>query len=244
MNEPHIHPTSSSLARAAADLFVRLCDRALATQGRFVVALAGGSTPREAYQLLATEEYASEIDWSYVYIFWGDERCVPADHAESNHHMAREALLNHIPIPVSNIYRIPGELAPQQAADAYEHTLRDFFKRRVGSTQARFDLVLLGLGADAHTASLFPWSPAVHERTRWAMAVAHPQTGQARITLTPPALNAGATVAFLVSGEDKAAAVKRVLTEPPQPDVLPAQIIQPEHGQLLWLLDNAAASQL
>jgi 6-phosphogluconolactonase len=178
------------------------------------------------------------VDWARVHVFWGDERCVPPDHPESNYRLAREALLDHVPLPPANVHRIPTEQEPVQAAADYEQTLRRFFGP--GSVP-RFDLVLLGLGTDGHTASLFPGTPAVHEYERWVVAHYVSSLPAWRVTLTPAVLNAADQVTFLVAGEEKAGALKQVLAGPYQPDVLPAQVVRPAGGSLLWLVDDAAA---
>src|SRR5215216_901954 len=187
-----IYPDAQSLTRAAAQRFISAAEAAITTRGRFIVALSGGTTPRTLYRLLSSEEFLSLIDWTKVYVFWGDERAVPPDHIDSCYHMARETLLNYVPIPMSNIYRIPAELDPIQAAEVYETKLRDFFDKRWESTtpRARFDLVLLGMGADGHTASMFPHTPALDETERWVVAQYVDKMEMWRITLTAEALNA------------------------------------------------------
>jgi 6-phosphogluconolactonase len=251
LKEVEICPDATSLARAAADYFVTLASEAIATQGRFAVALAGGSTPKVTYALLATDAISERVDWSHVHIFWGDERCVPPDHPDSNYRMAREAWLDHVPLPAGNVHRMRGELEPGQAASEYEETLRVFFslssEEGTGNDTlpvARFDLVLLGMGDDAHTASLFPGTAAIDEQTRWVMAHLVEKLHTWRITLTPAAINAAANVIFVVSGSGKAGRLQRVLTGPYQPDVLPAQIVKPDNGRLRWLVDSAAAALL
>jgi 6-phosphogluconolactonase len=241
MADLQIVTTPAELARAAAAHIVALAEEATAAQGRFAIALSGGSTPRTTYTLLATDEFASRVDWSGFVVFWGDERCVPPDHPESDYRMAREALLDHVPIPSANIHRIHAELDPAQAADDYEQTLRAFF---AGQDTARFDLILLGMGEDGHTASLFPGGQALNEHTRWVAANYVDSLATWRITLTPPVLNAAANVTFLVAGQNKAETLRRVINGPYQPDTLPAQIINPSSGRLMWLVDDAAASLL
>jgi len=204
--------------------------------------LAGGSTPRLTYELLTDARYKRIIDWNNVHVFWSDERCVPPNHQDSNYHMAKTALLDQVDIPATRIHRIQSEIDPQTAAERYERELRDYFEGRLGIARARFDLLLLGLGADGHTASLFPGTPAVRETKRWTAAQRIDKLGAWRITLTPPAINAAKTIMFLVTGNDKAEAVQKVLTAPFQPDDLPAQIVKPEDGNVIWMLDNAAAA--
>jgi 6-phosphogluconolactonase len=228
---------AQELAHGAAEHFYTCATSAIAKTGRFTVALTGGSTPREIYQLMARPEYASRIDWSGVHVFWGDERCVGPDDPESNYGMARDALLAHVPIPDANVHRMRGEEEPPQAAAEYEQILRN----EVGE---RFDLVLLGMGSNTHIASLFPHSAGLHEQKRWVIAPYVEEVSMWRITVTPPVINRAARVTFLVAGSEKAEAVKRVLEGSHDPDAVPAQIVAPQNGELLWLLDQAAASRL
>lgn len=222
------YTTNDDLIHDAAAYIVRAARDSIADHGRFTWALSGGSTPRALYALLA-EQDAAQIDWSRVHVFWGDERTVPPDHADSNYRMAQEALLSRVSIPAAQIHRIQGELPPEQAADAYESLLRREFGQ-----DGRFDLVLLGMGDDGHTASLFPHTKALHERERWVVANEVPQLTTWRITLTYPAINAAARVAFLVSGAGKAARLRDVLEGTPNPDALPSQGVQPTNGELIW----------
>jgi 6-phosphogluconolactonase len=246
-----IRPDAKHLARAAAEQFVTLAGEAIANRGRFTVALAGGSTPVAAYLVLATGPFATRVAWSHVHVFWGDERCVPPGHADSNYCVARQALLDHVPLPASNVHRMRGELEPGRAAADYEQTLRGFFSSpaRGGETVDKvrgpsFDLILLGMGDDGHTASLFPGTGVIHEQSRWVVAHYVEKLGAWRITLTPVVINAAAKVTFLVSGPGKAERLRQVLEGPYQPEVLPAQIVSPDTGRLSWLLDRAAASML
>ncbi len=232
---------ADAVAIAAADLFSALCATALAERGRFRVALSGGSTPWRAYQMLAAPERSSRIDWNRVDVFWGDERYVPADHPESNFRRTRETLLQRVPLPESNIYRVKTELSPPEAAAAaYEEAIRRCFGTLAGVP--RFDLVFLGLGTNGHTASLFPGSRLLHETRRLVAADFVTEVNMWRITMTSPLLNAGRTLAFLVAGQDKAQVVREVLVGPRDSDRLPAQLIRPTSGNLLWLVDEAAAA--
>ncbi|NDJ62605.1 MAG: 6-phosphogluconolactonase [Chloroflexi bacterium] len=243
MADVRVYDTPMTLALTVAQQFRDLAEQAIAARGRFVVALAGGSTPKNTYDLLA-RDFANTIDWHFVQFFWGDERTVPPDHHDNNARMARETLLDHVRVPLQNIHRIKGELEPQAAADDYEALLRDFFKTRMGVERARFDLVLLGMGKDGHTASLFPGTAAIHQQERWVVAHHVESMDTWRITLTPVALNAATRVMFVVAGEDKAETLKQVLEGEEQPDVYPSQIIKPSDGQLQWLVDREAASLL
>jgi 6-phosphogluconolactonase len=226
-------PDPAALAREATDRVVALARSAIATGGRFTVALSGGSTPKALYEQLVSQPIA----WKQVHIFWGDERCVPPDHPDSNYGMAQRALLSHIDIPAQNVHRLKGEIDPTQAAQQYETELRS-----VLGAQPRFDLILLGMGPEGHTASLFPGTPALHERQRWVMAqyVDKPQAN--RLTLTPPIINHAANVIFLIAGHDKAATLQAVWHGPHEPDRFPAQIVAPTTGRVIWLVDRAAAT--
>jgi 6-phosphogluconolactonase len=239
-----IFPNFDRLAAAAAEHFVEVASDGIAASGRFSVALSGGSTPRPVYSLLASEGFAKRLEWAKVHVFWGDERCVPPDDPQSNYRMAREALLDAVPLPPENIHRIRGEDEPESAAAACERELRSFFGTAPdGITPAAgFDLVFLGMGDDGHTASLFPGSSAVRENVRWVLAQYVEAASMWRITLTPSFINAARNITFIVSGSDKAPRLREVLEGPEQPERLPAQAIKPKQGRLVWLVDEAAAS--
>lgn len=242
-----VYSNSQSLARAAATHFSDVAEAAVTTQHRFTVALAGGNTPRLTYQLLTTSEFTSMVDWSKTFVFWGDERCVPPQDPESNYHMARDYLLDYVKMPMGNIYRMKGEDDPVQAAIDYEEMLRKFFTgARIDDEviRPRFDLVMLGLGDDGHTASLFPGTDALRERDRWAVANYVEAKDSWRLTLTPVALNSAAQVIFIVSGASKAEMLRKILHEDVEADEYPAKLIQPDDGEVLWLVDDAAASKL
>lgn len=231
-----IYATNEMMMHAEARRIVTQARSAIAARRRFMIALAGGSTPRHLYEVLAQPLYATDIDWARVHVFWGDERCVPPDHAHSNYRMAREALLDNVPLPAANVHRIAGEDPPEAAARAYDHLLRSYF-----SGDRTFDRVLLGMGDDGHTASLFAGTPALTERERWVMAthVAHLQDSN-RITLTPVVLNAAEVITFLVTGHAKARRLHDVLAGA---DV-PAGRIRPTRGSITWLVDRDAAAEL
>ena len=235
-----IVPDADALARAGARRFVQLARQASDSRGRFTAALSGGSTPGDMYRLLAEEPYRSEVPWQRVHLFWGDERSVRPEDPGSNYRMAEETLLSHVPVPSENVHRIQGELAPEQAARAYGRDLEDFFC----GPHTRFDLVLLGLGSDGHTASLFPGAAVLEETARLVAAVEAHYEGRpaSRITLTLPAINTSRHVLFLVSGSGKAEILNQVLSTPRGP--LPAQRVQPRAGELTWLIDEAAAAEL
>ena len=231
------------LFQQAAFLFVRLAREAASAQGRFNVALSGGSTPRGVFKLLTEDEVRERIPWSHVHIFWGDERCVASTHPESNYRMAEETLLTRVPIPSENVHRIPAERAPEQAASDYEQTLREALALSKDELP-RFDLVFLGMGPDGHTASLFPETAGLKETKRLVISHYVEKLKVSRITLAPFVLNNAAYVVFLVCGADKASTLKDVLQGPHQPDLLPAQLIRPVNGTLLWLVDQDAAGLL
>jgi 6-phosphogluconolactonase len=225
-----------TMMQVAAQHVVERAREAIAARGRFWFVLSGGTTPKSLYELLATPEVAARIDWSRVHVGWGDERCVPPDHVDSNYKMAREALLDHVPVPTANVHRIRGEDEPTVAAANYQDDLH----RCLGTDS--FDLVLLGMGSDGHTASMFPGTAAAREATRWVVATTGPKGQGSRITLTRVVLDAAVEVTFLVSGADKAERLKQVLEDKPA-DPLPAQLIRPR-GVLRWMIDEAAATQL
>ena len=233
----HVYSSSEVLSRAAARMFAARSEEAIEERGRFAVVLAGGSTPETMYGILA-RDYMARIDWSRVYVFFGDERSVPPHHEDSNHKMASEVLLDHV--PVANVHRMRGELPPDEAAEAYEEELRTFF----GAEDApRFDLILLGVGGDGHTASLFPETSALEVHDRWVVANPVLKLDTTRITLTVPVINAARAVLFLVAGGDKAEALEKILEGDPDPREYPASLIQPQGGPA-WMLDEAAASEL
>jgi 6-phosphogluconolactonase len=230
------------LSRKAAAEFVRLANERSATAGRFAVALSGGSTPRALYSLLAGAEFQSQVPWDRVHFFWGDERCVPPDHPDSNYRMAFETLLSKAPVPEENMHRIEGEEKPEIAAAKYEKAIRDFFQL-ADSELPRFDLILLGLGDDGHTASLFPGSEALQETRRLAVATYVEKLKSHRVTLTLPVLNHAANIFFLVAGENKTGILKDVLQRESSKN-FPAQQIDPPNGRLVWFVDQAADASL
>jgi 6-phosphogluconolactonase len=235
--------TPQELFAAAAEEVVRTTNEAIAQRGRFTIALAGGSTPKSLYNLLATNA-RNTLPWDHMFFFWGDERHVPPTDPESNYRMAEEAMLSKVPVPPGNVFRIKTE-NPDAAAAAedYEQTIRKFFALGPGQFP-RFDLILLGMGPDGHTASLFPGTTALQEKTRLVVANWVDKMKTHRISLTLPVLNAALCVTFLVSGTDKAPALKAVLEQDVPAEQYPAKLIKPSDGKLIWLIDRAAASQL
>ena len=233
--------TPDDVAYQGADEFEVRARAAIAEHGRFTVALSGGSTPRAMFELLASPEFAEDIDWAHVFFFWADERCVPADDERSNYRLAVDALLSPIAMPQTNIFRMRGELDPHAGAVDYNERLAAFF----GSSIV-FDLIYLGLGSDGHTASLFPHSSALDVVDQACSAVHVPGNAAAewRLTLTYPVLNATRCAMFLVEGKEKADVLARVLEGPRDAANLPAQAVAPVRGTLVWLADRAAASSL
>ena len=224
------------LAAAAARAFVEGAAGAIAERGRFAVALAGGSTPKATYEVLA-RDHAGDVDWPNVHVFFGDERTVPPDHEDSNYRMAREALLDHVPI--GSVHRMRGELPPDEAAASYEEDLGQFF----GGPFPVLDLVMLGIGNDGHTASLFPETLALRVTDCLAVANPVPKLDTTRLTLTVPVLNAAREVHFLVAGEGKAEALREILEDDTDPRRYPAKLVRPT-GDPTWMVDRAAAGAL
>lgn len=226
------------MARQAAERFALLAAEAAALRGRFRVALAGGRTPRRLYECLAGDPHRSAVPWERVEVFWGDERWVPPDHPDSNFRLAHEALLAHVPVPAAGIHPMRAGGTPDEAAAVYERELRNAFGLSpAGGVPPRFDLILLGLGPDGHTASLFPGSPALDAVDHLVAAPFVPALAAYRLTLTLPVLNAAAHVVFLVAGADKAAVLRAALGGTER---LPASRVRPRDGALTWLVDRAA----
>lgn len=251
----HVAPDVPALTHLAARAMVFWGQKAIERRGVFHLALSGGSTPKALFQLLATPDYARQIFWERVHVWWGDERNVPADHADSNYKMAREALLDHVPIPQAHVHRVRTELGAEQAAAHYETEMRFAFGQisvddevdailLSSSEVPRFDLILLGMGDDGHTASLFPNTEALNVVDRLVVANAVPKLNAERITFTYPLINSADSVLFLVAGASKAEVLKRVLLGELQPGELPSQGIAPQVGKLFWMVDAAAAAQV
>jgi 6-phosphogluconolactonase len=243
MTHLEIFDSPDSMTGAAATLFAAQAAEAVSTRGRFTAALSGGKTPIALYALLAKPPFVSQIPWARVYLLWGDERCVPPDHAESNYRLVRELLIDRVPIPAANVFRMRGEMDPEEAAERYEALLRGRFAAD-GGGRPDLDFILLGLGEDGHTASLFPGTAAVRETSRWVVGHWVDERKGWRITLTPPAINAARLVVFIAAGPGKAAVLKDVLQGPYMPEQLPAQAVRPAPGVLLWMLDREAAKLL
>jgi len=235
-----------ALARATAEHFVQGIQSAVAARGLARIAISGGTTPKVVFALLAdpNQPYRAAIRWDRLWLFWVDERCVPPDQPDSNYGVTRDLLLSKVPLPPDQIIRIEGELDPEEGAARYESAIRSHYKLE-GAQGPVFDVLQLGMGNDGHCASLFPHTAALHEMMRLAVANHVPQQKQSwRVTLTWPVINAAREVFFLIDGPAKADPLGRVLTGPYDPETLPSQLIQPQNGRLLFLLDSAAAAHL
>jgi len=240
MRRLEILPDQEALIHQAAEYFIRAAREGIAQNGVFSVALSGGSTPKPVYAELAKPENRERVDWKKVHLFWGDERAVPQDDPQSNYRMVREVLLDWIDIPVENVHRVPAEMDVRMGAFQYEEQLRGFFE----GEWPVFDFVFLGMGQDGHTASLFPRSAGLNEAFRWFIANYAPGMGTWRLTLTAPAINAARFILVLVEGAGKADRLRKVLTGPREPDEMPIQMIDPSQGEMVWLVDQAAARDM
>ena len=222
----------------------------LKNQDRFTIALSGGNTPKKLYQVLKSEKFKHQIDWKKIHVFWGDERFVPYDDPRNNAKMAYDELLDHVPIPSDQIFRMRTDVEPRDSAIEYEIILKKYFTETIGNKQLAignlptFNLTLLGLGDNAHTLSLFPGYEIIHEKHAWVVSVFLKEQNMTRITLTAPVVNLSKQIAFLVTGADKADALVHVLEGHFVPDMYPAQIIKPENGELFWFVDENAAARL
>jgi 6-phosphogluconolactonase len=241
----YVERDAAGLARRAAQYQVEMVAEAVDARGQARIAVSGGSTPKAAFQLLADphQRFRAAMPWDRLDLYWVDERCVPPTDPDSNYRMTREALLSSVPLPCAQVHRMEGELDPEVAASRYESELRNSF-RLEGAESPRFDLVALGMGDDGHTASLFPYTAAVHEMGRLVTANHVPQKDTWRITLTWPVINHASSVFFLIAGEEKAERVREVFTGPHDPERLPSQLIWPSSGILTLFLDEAAAALL
>lgn len=239
-NNIQVFQTATALTEAIAGFIIHIAKKAIAAKGRYTMVLSGGHTPEQLYSLLAQPPYREQIDWDKTFIFWGDERCVPLEDKDNNAHMAKVTLLDHIKIPAANIYPILVDLPPAEAADRYERTISKFFNNE----PPRFDLILLGLGENGHTASLFPGTDVVFEKTRLVKEVYVAEQKMFRITMTASLIGKGDNIIFLVEGAAKTDVLKQVIEGPYEPEKLPAQLIKPVHGHLYWFLDKAAAASL
>ena len=237
-----IYKNIQELSTAAAELFVVSAAQAITARGRFLTALSGGGTPKPLYEWLAREPYRNQIEWSKVLVFWGDERCVSKDDSGNNYYQTRQTLLDHIPLPADNIHRIASELEPEDAAKDYARVLKNFAESPY--EWPRFDLVLLGMGDDGHTASLFPDSQVVVTSAVIAVTANYQDRPAKRVSLTPLVFNAARRVVFLAVGQSKAETLANILNGEYHPELLPAQRIRPTDGEVIWLVDEAAAGKL
>jgi 6-phosphogluconolactonase len=239
------YPDLESVSHAAAEEFTKIGRTAIADTGRFAVVLAGGSTPRRLYERLAGTSFREEIVWDKVEFFWGDERAVSPEHPDSNYRMANDVMLKHLNIAETRIHRMSAEQPDlDTAARDYQAEIACGFDTVSDGDAPCFDLVLLGMGADGHTASLFPHAGAVRETKRWVVPTRMPQSDSLRLTLTPTIINNAKNVVFLVAGANKAETLAQVLNGPYEPERLPAQLIRPVSGNITWLIDEDAARQL
>lgn len=236
----HIYPNAHDLSYAVANKIFAIYDTAIKEKNFFTICFSGGSSSINLYKILAQSNFAKKINWKKFFVFWGDERCLPIDSKESNAGNAFHALLDHVPIPIDNIHTIPGMLAPELAAEKYEKKISNFF----GLQPPRFDLVLLGMGTDGHTASLFPNHPVLKEKSHWVREVKNTNDPFDRITLTPVIFNKARNIIFLVYGEDKQKALNKVIHGDYNPEKYPAQLIHTNQGNLCWYLDEQAAALL
>jgi 6-phosphogluconolactonase len=223
-----------------ADWITKYMEQTLRKQDRFTLVLSGGNTPKKLYQLLASAAFVKKIDWKKIHFFWGDERYVPFTDERNNARMAFDALLSHVPVNKKNIHMIRTDIEPEDAASEYEKLLHNYFPDRDHS----FDLVLLGMGNNAHTLSLFPGYSVVMEKEKWVVSFDLREEHIYRVTMTAPVINAAARIIFLISGTDKATALQQVLSQEYDPELYPAQAIQPTTGELFWWVDEAAAVNL
>ena len=240
MAEVKVFPNEQALIDHAVERIIALAQESVNQRGSFSAALSGGSTPQPLYAALGNAKNRGRLPWDMIHLFWGDERHVPPEHADSNYHMVKHSLLDGVPIPADNVHRVPAEMEIRMAAFSYEETLRGFFDGK----WPRFDLVLLGMGEDGHTASLFPYSAGLHEKDRWFIANYAPYRETWRLTLTKNAINAARNIIVLVSGQSKAKMLAEVLMEPKTPEEKPIQLIDPVDGEMTWLVNKDAASQL
>ncbi len=230
------------LSNSTAHSFIEIANRGIRDRGRFLVALSGGNTPVQLYGVLGNEPFRNQVDWNRAHFFWGDERCVPVDHAGNSYGQAKKFFLDQLKVSDGHIHRIECELEPAGAAVGYAQTLKQFADAPL--EWPRFDLVLLGMGDDGHTASLFPGSPVEVDSATLAVTAHYQDRPAHRVTLTPQVFNDARNIFFLVVGESKAVALRKVIKGEYRPDLFPAQRINPQNGRIFWFVDEAAASQL
>lgn len=238
--EIHVAKDAGQLSRELADWIGSYIGEVLTKRDRFTFVLSGGSTPKQLYALLAESPYKESIAWDRVHFFWGDERAVPFEDSRNNARMCYEELLNKVPVLAKNIHVMRTDITPEESSAEYEKTLKTYFQE----SETTFDLVLLGMGDDGHTLSLFPGTEVIHEKEKWVTSFFLPAQDMYRITLTAPVVNHSAAVVFLAAGSGKAETLKHVLEGEKNLDLYPSQIIDPTKGQLLWFVDEAAAALL
>jgi 6-phosphogluconolactonase len=239
-NKVQVFQTIDELSFSACKFIFELAKKAVEGRGRFIMSLSGGHTPEHLYTLLSRPEFRDKMPWEKTFVFWGDERCVSLDDKANNAHMAMSLLLDNVAIPSSNINRIPVNLSPDVAAETYEKTLKDLFR----DGDPCFDLILLGLGENGHTASLFPGTDVLNEKSHWIRSVYVEEQKMFRITMTAPLINLSHNILFLVAGSSKASILKNVLTTTYETGKYPVQLIRPVNGNLYWFVDNKAAALL
>jgi 6-phosphogluconolactonase len=237
----HIYKNDAEFVKDATEWIVSVIEETLKKQDRFTWVLSGGNTPKPIYELLSESPYREQVDWNKLHIFWGDERAVPFTDSRNNAKMAYESLLNKVPVPPDHIYVMRTDISPEASASEYEKILREYFPAQASQT---FDLVLLGMGEDGHTLSLFPGTEIVHEEKAWTKAFFLKAQDMYRITLTKTIVNLAARIAFLTTGENKADALHEVIEGKYNPDLYPSQVIKPQHGELHWFVDSDAALEL
>lgn len=235
-----VFETVNLLNQATAELIITIAKKSIAERGRFLISLSGGETPKKLYALLAEPSFSSRIEWENVFVFWGDERCVPLDDERNNAFQAKSILLNKVRIPPSNIHIVPVNFSPAEAASNYEQTISDFF----GHLPWKFDLILLGLGKNGHTASLFPGNAIINHQPEGIKKVYVPEEKMFRITMTAALINHARHILFLVAGKEKAAIIDKILSGNHQSLNYPARLIKQPEGELYWFLDGAAASSI
>lgn len=235
-----IFPTPEALSHAAAEHIIAVAQASVAAKGKFAISLSGGSTPERLFQLFAQAPFRQQMPWQQSYFFWGDERCVPLNDERNNAHTAIKLLFEKIDVPAENTFRIPTDQAPEVAAAQYEQTIKDFF----GTEPPRFDLMLLGMGDNGHTASLFPQTKVLHETQHLVQSEYIQEVRMHRVTMTAPLINQSHRIIFLVTGANKAEMLKTVLQGAHEPALYPAQLIKPVDGELLWMVDEAAAAAI
>ncbi len=239
-NNIRVFRSVEEMNNTLANLLAEIAEKSVRENGRFLLCLSGGNTPKSFYKLLSANQYRDIIPWKNTFVFWTDERCVPMDDEKNNAHMAGEILLKKIDIPSSNIFPVHVNLTPSDAANNYEQTLKDFF----GINPPAFDIILLGLGENGHTASLFPGTSVIFEKSRWVKEIFVEKLQAYRITMTAPLINKSHNIFFLITGEKKSQILKTVLTVPYDPEKYPVQLIKPENGEIIWFADSKAASKL